>query len=145
MKIAIASDHAGFELKEALKKLLEKHEIIDFGTTSPDSMDYPDTGFEAAEAVGNGDCELGIVICGSGVGMSIVANKVDGVRAALCYNPECAKLSRQHNNANVLALPARFISTEEAEEIVKTWLTTEFEGGRHNRRVNKIREYEKRS
>lgn len=143
MKIALASDHAGFELKEALKRMLEKHEISDFGTTSSDSMDYPDTGFKAAEAVGKGKCELGIVICGSGVGMSIVANKVDGVRAALCYNPECARLSRQHNNANVLALPGRFISTEEAEKIVQTWLSTDFEGGRHDRRVKKIREYEK--
>ena len=144
MKIALASDHAGFELKESIKKMITKHEIIDFGPPNSKSMDYPDTGFKAAEAVANGTCERGIVICGSGIGMSIVANKVTGIRAALCQTKEFAILSRKHNNANVLALSGRFISKYLAKEIIDVWLKTKFEGGRHKRRIDKITKYEKR-
>ena len=140
MKISVASDHAGFEYKERLKELLKSlgHEVVDFGCFSPDSSDYPDFAYPAAKAVGIGECERGIFICGTGVGVSIVANKVKGVRAANCCSVEEAKLSRQHNNANVLTFGARLISWELAKEIVKVWLETEFEGGRHERRVEKI-------
>ena len=142
MKIALASDHAGYELKEAIKEFLSSHEIVDFGTFSSDSMDYPDTGFKAAEAVANGECDRGILICGSGIGMSIVANKVKGIRAALCVSTEFAALSRKHNDANILVLPGRYISRHFAGEMIHIWFSTEFEGGRHQRRLNKISEYE---
>ena len=143
MKIAVASDHAGFEYKEKLKELLKElgHEFVDFGTFSSDSTDYPDFAYPAAEAVANGECERGIFICGTGVGVSIVANKVKGIRAANCCSVEEAKLSRQHNDANVLTFGARLISWENAKEIVKVWLETEFEGGRHARRVEKIHKF----
>lgn len=144
MKIALASDHAGYQLKEELKAYLNNFEVLDFGTDSPQSMDYPDTGFAAAEAVGNGTCDKGIMICGSGIGMSIVANKVKGVRAALCTSETIARLSRQHNDANVLILPGRFMDFQEAKKIVDTWLSTDFDGGRHIRRLNKIKKYEER-
>ncbi|MCD6176302.1 MAG: ribose 5-phosphate isomerase B [Candidatus Cloacimonetes bacterium] len=143
MKIAIASDHAGFELKEKIKKYLTKHQVVDFGTENSDSMDYPDTGFEAAEAVSNGDCERGILICGSGIGMSIVANKVAGVRATLCQTKQFAELSRRHNDSNILVLSGRFISEYLAKEIIDVWFNTEFEGGRHQKRLDKISNYEK--
>ena len=143
MKIALASDHAGYELKEAIKEYLTEHKVIDFGTISTESMDYPDTGFKAAEAVARGECERGILICGSGLGMSIVANKVKGIRAALCSSVELAHLSRQHNDANILVLQGRFISKKEAGNIIKTWFSTEFDGGRHQRRIDKISRYEK--
>jgi RpiB/LacA/LacB family sugar-phosphate isomerase len=142
MKIALASDHAGYELKEEIKQLLGAHEMIDFGTDSTCSMDYPDSGFPAAEAVAKGNCERGILICGTGIGMSILANKVKGIRAALCHCTDFARLSRQHNNANILVLPGKFLTLSQAEEIINTWLTTPFEGGRHERRIQKIREYE---
>lgn len=140
MKIAIASDHAGFEYKEKLKKFLSDlgHEVIDFGCYDTTSNDYPDFIYPAAKAVGSGKCERGIFICGSGIGVSIVANKVKGVRAARCCSIEDAELSRLHNNSNVLTFGARLISWETAMEVVKTWLETEFEGGRHERRVEKI-------
>jgi ribose 5-phosphate isomerase B len=138
MKIAIASDHAGFKLKEAVKDFLQDYEVKDFGAKSSDSMDYPDTGFPAAISVASGECECGILICGSGIGMSIVANKVDGIRAALCQTVQFAKLSRKHNNANVLVLSGRFISRYLAKDIIKAWLTTNFEGGRHQTRLDKI-------
>lgn len=138
MKLAIASDHAGFELKEALKKSFDKIEFEDFGTHSTASMDYPDSGRPASEAVASGQCEKGILICGSGIGMSITANKVPGIRAALCFNTDFARLSRLHNNANVLVLPGRFIALPYAIEIVQTWLETAFEGGRHQSRIDKI-------
>ncbi len=141
MKIALASDHAGFELKEAIKDYLSKYEIIDFGTHSKESMDYPDTGFKAAEEVSKGNCDKGILICGAGIGMSIVANKVKGIRAALCMTVEQAKLSREHNDANILILAGRFISKKTAKDIIKTWFNSEFEGGRHMVRVNKINNY----
>ncbi|HEX38272.1 MAG TPA: ribose 5-phosphate isomerase B [Candidatus Cloacimonetes bacterium] len=144
MKIALASDHAGYQLKEGLKSYLSNFDVIDFGTDSPQSMDYPDTGFAAAEAVGKGECDKGILICGTGIGMSIVANKVIGVRAALCTSVTIAKLSREHNDANVLILPGRFMKIDEAKKIVDTWFSTEFDGGRHIRRLNKIKKYEDR-
>ena len=140
MKIAIASDHAGFEYKEKLKGLLKElgHDFVDFGAFSADSTDYPDFAYPAAQAVANGECERGIFICGTGVGVSIVANKVKGIRAANCCSVEEARLSRQHNDANVLTLGARLITWDSAKEIVKVWLETEFECGRHARRVEKI-------
>ena len=143
MKITLASDHAGYKLKEAIKEFLKEHEFIDFGTGSTESIDYPDTGFKAAEAVARGECERGILICGSGLGMSIVANKVKGIRAALCNSEELARLSREHNDANILVLQGRFISPELAKKIVQTWLSTKFDGGRHQRRIDKISKYER--
>lgn len=138
-KIAIAADHAGFEYKEYLKvQLKDKYEIQDFGTHSLDSVDYPDFVHPAASSVENGDNELGILICGSGQGVQITANKHQQIRCALAWMPEIAALSRQHNNANMVALPARFIAKELALEIVDKFLTTDFEGGRHQNRVNKI-------
>ncbi|MBN1327555.1 MAG: ribose 5-phosphate isomerase B [Candidatus Cloacimonetes bacterium] len=142
MKIALASDHAGFELKEAVKHLLNDHEVTDFGTDSSAPSDYPDAGFIAAQAVASGRCDRGILICGSGIGMSIVANKVRGIRAALCHTPLIAGLSRKHNNANVLVLAGRFTASWLAGEIIKTWLNTDFEGGRHQLRIDKIKEEE---
>ncbi len=144
-KIAIAADHAGFEEKEKMKAALDRLgvEYEDMGTNSPDSVDYPDFARSVAEAVGAGEYEQGILFCGSGTGMAISANKVKGVRAAVAWSPEIARLARQHNNANVLALPARFVAEDEAESIVKAWFEAEFEGGRHERRVEKITDLEK--
>ena len=144
MKIVIGSDHAGFELKENIKKYLTSYDLVDYGTDSTKSIDYPDFGFKVAEAVGNGDFEKGILICGSGIGMSIVANKVNGVRAALCQTKEFAELSRRHNNANVLVLSGRFISYHLALEIIDVWLNTKFENGRHQNRLDKISKYEEK-
>lgn len=146
MKIIIASDHAGYKLKEELLGYLEckNYEVIDGGTSSAESVDYPDIGFPAAEKVASGSVDFGITICGSGIGMSIVANKVRGVRAALCTSEAIARLSRQHNDANILVLPGRFMSFEKAKKIVDTWLTTKFDSGRHQRRINKIKKYEER-
>ena len=140
MKIAIASDHAGFKLKEALKSYLKAkgYDKIDFGTVSEESCDYPDYAHPAAQAVENGDCELGIGICGAGNGMAITLNKHQGIRAALSWQPEIARLARAHNNANFVVLPARFISTDIAQEIVDAFLSTPFDGGRHLQRINKI-------
>ncbi len=143
MKIAIASDHAGFELKVKIKEYLTEYEVIDYGPENSNSMDYPDTGFKAAKAVSNGDCERGILICGSGLGMSIVANKVHGIRAALCQTKQFAQLSRLHNNSNILVLSGRFISEYLAKEILDVWFNTEFEGGRHQKRLDKISNYER--
>lgn len=140
MKLSVASDHAGFELKEAVKKHLSDagHEVVDFGTDSADSADYPDYGGPAARAVGSGRVERGVLVCGSGQGMVMVANKVRGVRAALAWRADVAVLSRQHNDANVLCLPARFVSVPEGLEIVDAWMAAGFEGGRHVPRVDKI-------
>jgi len=140
MKLAIGCDHAGFELKEDLKKYLsdKKIDIIDKGTYSLDSVDYPDFAHTVSNSVTNSEVDLGILICGSGNGISMAANKHAGIRAALCWKKEIASLARQHNDANILSLPARFISLEEAKEIVDTFLVTQFEGGRHANRVNKI-------
>lgn len=138
-KIAIAADHAGFEYKEYLKQQLQdEFEIQDFGTHSLESVDYPDFVHPAASSVENGENELGILVCGSGQGVQLSANKHQGVRCALAWMPEIAALSKQHNNANMVALPARFVAKEFALEIAKTFLTTEFEGGRHQNRVDKI-------
>ena len=144
MRIALASDHAGYKLKQELLSYLSDFKVVDFGTDSSQSMDYPDIGFAAAEAVAKGECDRGIAICGSGIGMSIVTNKVKGVRAALCTSETIARLSRQHNDTNILILPGRFISFEEAKKIVDTWLNTKFDGGRHQRHLNKIKKYEER-
>jgi ribose 5-phosphate isomerase B len=140
MKIALASDHAGFELKEIIKEYLQKngYEINDFGTGTTESVDYPDFAVPAASAVASGEYDRGILVCGSGQGMAISANKVKGIRAALCGEIYSAKMSRLHNDSNVLALGGRIIGRDLAIEIVKTWLNTEFEGGRHQRRVDKM-------
>lgn len=140
MNIAIGSDHAGFKLKnEMIVYLLEKGiELQDFGPDSADSVDYPDFAHKVAESVSAAENELGILICGSGNGVCITANKHKGVRAALAWEEEIASLARQHNNANVLCLPARFISKNKAFKIVDAWLEANFEGGRHENRVNKI-------
>ncbi len=140
MKIEKACDHAGFEYKEKLVEYLrnEGNEVKDFGTYSPESMDYPDTVHPLSVAVENGEFERGIVLCGTGNGVSMTANKHQGIRCALCWNVEIAWLARLHNDANVCAIPARFITYEEAEEVVVRFLSTEFEGGRHQRRVEKI-------
>jgi ribose 5-phosphate isomerase B len=140
MKISIASDHGGFELKgQIITALLAAgHQIEDFGTDGPDSVDYPDFAEPAARAVADGDADRGVIVCGSGVGVSIVANKVDGVRAVNAHSVEEAELSRRHNHVNVLTLGGRFIAAPLAIEIVETFLATEPEGGRHDRRVEKI-------
>lgn len=139
-KIAFASDHAGFSLKEQMKEYVKSkgYDVKDFGTFSEESCDYPDFAHPAAIAVENGECSFGIGMCGSGEGMQITLNKHQGIRAGLCWIPEVARLTRQHNNANFLVLPARFISEDLAKEIVEAYLSSEFEGGRHERRVEKI-------
>jgi ribose 5-phosphate isomerase B len=138
--IAIGADHAGFEYKEKLKQFLTSMglEFRDFGTQSAESTDYPDYAHSVAEAVSTGKAEFGILVCGTGIGMSIVANKHDNVRAANVESSEAAKLAREHNNANVLAIGARLTHWEKAKEIIATFLQTKFEGGRHQRRVDKI-------
>ena len=144
MKIAIASDHGGFELKQHIMPLLTElgHEYTDFGCFDTASMDYPDVAFPAAEAVAGGEYDRGILICGTGIGVSICANKVAGVRCALCGDVLSAKLTRQHNDSNVLAMGGRIIGVETAKAIVTVWLATPFLGGRHERRVAKIADYE---
>lgn len=138
--IAIAADHAGFELKERIKAHLEQmgYSVTDYGTNSPDSVDYPDFAHPLAKAVEAGEQTLGFLFCGSANGVSMVANKHQGIRCALCWLPEIAQLARQHNNANVCAIPARFVSLDEAIAIAQQFLSSEFEGGRHQRRVEKI-------
>jgi ribose 5-phosphate isomerase B len=145
MKIAIGSDHAGFEDKERVKKQLSElgFEYEDVGTNSTESVDYPIYAQKVAEKVASGEVEQGLLICGSGNGMQIAANKIRGVRAALAWNEETAALARQHNDANVLSVPARMISPEEVSKVVKSYLEAKFEGGRHQRRVEEISELEK--
>ncbi len=145
MKIALAADHAGYLEKEKLKKTLDELGVgyDDMGTYSADSVDYPDYARKVGEAVASGEYEQGILVCGSGTGMAIAANKVAGVRAAVAWNEEIARLARQHNNANVLSLAARFIPDGEQEKIVKAWFSAKFEGGRHERRIEKIEQLEK--
>lgn len=140
MKIGVASDHAGFEYKQKIAALLKKkgHEVVDYGTYSEESCDYPDFGHALGSAIDNGDVALGVAFCGSGNGISMTLNKHQGVRAALCWGAELARLAKAHNNANVLVMPARFISYRMATTILNKWLTTEFEGGRHQRRIEKI-------
>ncbi|HIE60078.1 MAG TPA: ribose 5-phosphate isomerase B [Persephonella sp.] len=144
MKIAIGSDHAGYDLKETIKNyLIEKgYNVIDKGTNSKESVDYPIFGESVAETVAKGEADKGIVICGTGIGISISANKVKGVRAALCTNEYMARMARKHNDANVLALGARVLGVDLALSIVETFLNTEFEGGRHERRVHLIHNIE---
>jgi len=139
-RIAIGSDHAGYKLKEHLKKYLESQQytITDFGTYSEESVDYPDPIHPLADAINRGEFKNGIIICGSGNGVAMVANKYRMVRAAVCWNNEIVKLARQHNDANIIALPARFISLEQGSEFLQIFLSTDFEGGRHLRRVEKI-------
>lgn len=146
MKIALGSDHNGVEFKQLLFEHLEKagYEVVDAGPQGEESVDYPDFAFSTAEMVSNHEADRGILICGSGIGMSMAANKVNGIRAALCFTPESAALTRQHNDANVLALAGWQSEASDVLEIVDKFLTTEFEGGRHARRVNKITSYEKR-
>ena len=138
--IGMASDHAGYEMKEALKPLVQSlgYDILDYGTHSTESVDYPDFAHPLANAIEKGEVCCGIALCGSGNGISMTLNKHQGIRAALCWTPELASLAKQHNNANVLSLPARFISLDEAEAIVKAYFAASFEGGRHERRVKLI-------
>jgi ribose 5-phosphate isomerase B len=145
VRISVGSDHAGYALKAAIVEHLEKagHDVVDVGTASEDSTDYPDYGAPAARMVATGETDCAILVCGSGQGMCMTANKVDGVRAALAWTPEIAGLSRKHNNANTLCLPGRFVSVEEGLRIVDTWLSTSFDGGRHERRVEKMMDVEK--
>ena len=140
MKIGIGNDHSALELKaEIIEFLKEKgHEVIDYGTNSTESCDYPVYGEKVARAVVSGEVEQGILICGTGLGISLAANKVRGIRAAVCSEPYTARMARQHNNCNVLAFGARVVGAELAKMIVDTWLSTEFEGGRHQRRVDMI-------
>lgn len=144
MKVAIGCDHGGLHLKEDIKSLLADggYEVTDFGTNSTDSVDYPDIADPVANAVANGKFDRGILICGTGIGIGIAANKVKGIRAALCHDTFSAHASREHNNANILTMGERIIGPGLARDIVKIWLTTEFEGGRHERRVAKIADIE---
>ena len=139
-KVAIGSDHAGFDLKGRLGEVLEElgFEPVDFGTHSSESTDYPDHGHAVSGAVSNGECQLGVLVCGSGIGMSMTANRHAGVRAALAWSEEVGEMARRHNDANVLVLPARFIDEGTAFNILKKFLQTSFDGGRHERRVKKI-------
>jgi ribose 5-phosphate isomerase B len=139
-RIPIASDHAGFELKEKLRRALEEagFEVEDVGTHSPSSTDYPDFAHPVAQEVSSGEVRRGVLLCGTGLGMSYVANRYPHVRAAVAWSPEVAELARKHNDANILVLPARFLSEEDGVKILRTWLETPFEGGRHERRVDKI-------
>ncbi|MFP4664739.1 MAG: ribose 5-phosphate isomerase B [Bacteroidales bacterium] len=138
--IAVAADHAGFQLKERIKQYLkdEGYEVKDFGTHSEESTDYPDYAHPLAQSVESGDSDLGFSFCGSGNGISMTANKHQGIRSALCWEEELAALARQHNNANVCSIPARFVSEEKGLGIAKTFLNSGFEGGRHQRRIDKI-------
>lgn len=140
LKIAVASDHAGYERKQTVLKYLQQQgiEFKDFGAFSEESSDYADYAHPLAEAITRGEFGMGITLCGSGNGINMTANKHQGIRSALCWMPEIAALARQHNDANVCALPARFITDEQAIEIVRTFMSTVFEGGRHQRRINKI-------
>jgi len=140
LKIAVASDHAGFERKQTVLKYLQEQEIEykDFGAYSAESSDYPDFAHPLADAVSEGEFDKGITLCGSGNGINMTANKHQGIRSAICWMPEIAMLARLHNDANVCALPARYITDEQAIEIVNVFLTTDFEGGRHINRINKI-------
>ena len=140
MKISIASDHGGLDLKNKIKQYLtsQGHEVRDFGTYTSESCDYPDFARLAAQAVASGECERGIVVCTTGIGVSMVANKVKGVRCALCVNDDMATMTRRHNNANVLALGQKYVDEQTAKQIVDAFINTPFDGGRHQRRVDKI-------
>jgi ribose 5-phosphate isomerase B len=140
MRIYLGADHAGFPLKEHVKASLSAlgHEVVDVGTHAEESVDYPDYARQVGEAVARGDAEFGVLVCGTGLGMAIAANKVHGVRAIQASDPEMARMSRLHNNANVIALPGRYITPERADEVLAAFLGTEFEGGRHQLRLDKI-------
>ena len=144
MRIGIGSDHGGFELKEHIKDYLEKEGIdyLDYGTNSLDSVDYPDYGRRLSEGITSGEVDKGIAICGTGIGISIACNKVKGIRCALCGDTYSARMSVEHNNANIIALGGRVIGKDLAVEIVSVWLKSQFQGGRHGRRVNKISDIE---
>jgi len=144
MKVAVGGDHRGYEAKELVKSILQRngHEAIDFGTNESKSCDYPDYAIPVSLAVARKEADLGILICGSGLGMSMTANKIRGIRAALCHDELTAQMSREHNDANVLCLPAMLVNDPLITRIVETWLNTEFGGGRHVRRVQKIMEAE---
>jgi ribose 5-phosphate isomerase B len=146
MKISLAADHGGFELKNSILSYLKSknYEVIDLGTNSTDSVDYPDFAIKAVESILNKDADRAIIMCGTGIGISIAANRFPGIRATLCWDPFTAKLSRLHNNSNILAMGGRLIGIELAKEIVNVWLNTEFEGGRHEKRIAKIDEYAKK-
>ena len=145
MNVAVASDHRGFHAKEHVKSFLEKagHAVVDFGCESPASCDYPDMTIPGSKAVASGEADLGIFLCGTGIGTSIAANKVHGIRAALCHDELTAGLSRRHNDANVLCLPADLLGEELLRRVVDVWLRTEYEGGRHDRRLQKIADFER--
>ena len=140
MKIAVASDHAGYELKKKVIDLLKMmgHQVLDFGTYSNDPVDYPDFALPSAEAVASTIADMGILICGTGIGMAIVANKVQGIRAADCTTEEMARMARRHNNANILTLGSRILTNQQAEDIIRAFLSEDFEGGRHMIRIEKI-------
>jgi len=144
MRISIGSDHAGFRIKEAIKGFLiqKGHRVVDNGTYSEDSVDYPDFAKKVVQNILSKEADYGILMCGTGIGMSIAANKFKGIKAALCLLPEMASLARMHNNANVLVLPGRLIGIDLAQWIVEAFLESEFEGGRHERRIKKIEEFE---
>lgn len=146
MTVALGCDHAGWELKERLKAWLIQagHQVLDFGTHSPDPVDYPDYAIQVADSVANGKAERGVLICGTGIGMAMAANKIPGVRAAFCPDLFTARLSREHNDSNVLTLGGRLMGRELAIEILGIWLATPFQGGRHSRRIAKITEAEER-
>ncbi len=146
LSVALGADHAGWELKEALKSWLMEagYQVLDFGTHSPDSVDYPDYAQQVGEAVAVGKVDRGVLVCGTGIGMAMAANKVPGVRAALCVDTFTSRMSREHNDANVLALGGRLTDAEMGRSILKAWLETEFAGGRHGRRVDKITDLEGR-
>ena len=144
MIIGIGNDHVAVELKNIIKEHLEQqgHEVVDFGTNSTERFDYPISGYAVGKAVASGDVDLGVLICGTGVGISLAANKVHGIRACVCSDPYTAKLSREHNNTNIIAFGARVIGPELAKMIVDEWLDAEFQGGRHQRRIDMIAEIE---
>ena len=146
MKIAMGNDHSAIELKNIIKEFVESkgYEVIDFGTNTPESCDYPVFGEKVGRAVASGEADLGIVICGTGVGISLAANKVKGIRACVCSEPYTAKLSKMHNNSNVLAFSARVVGSEMAKMITEEWLDAKYEGGRHQRRVDMLMEIENR-
>ena len=142
MKIAIGNDHVAVELKSIIKEHLESkgYEVVNYGTDSTERFDYPISGYKVGKAVASGECDLGVLICGTGVGISLAANSVQGVRAVVCSEPYSAKLSREHNNTNIVAFGARVVGQELAKMIVDEWLDAEFEGGRHQRRIDMIGE-----
>jgi ribose 5-phosphate isomerase B len=147
MKIAIAGDHRGYIAKEKLKSMLASlgHEVLDFGCDAQNSCDYPDSALPAALSIAEHKADAGILLCGTGIGMSITANKVKGIRAALCHDELTAELARKHNDANVLCMPADLIGEELMKRVVHVWIMTKFEGGRHERRISKIAEFENRN